>query len=87
MPSIMYITINKGARDGIREDMGVIDGNGVVGIVYKTSPNYSVVISILNSKSSISCKIVGSQYLWIFEMGTWRFSICLSEGSASPCGV
>ena len=57
-----YITINKGSNDSICEEMGVIDGNGVVGIVYKTSPNYSLIISILNSKSSISCKILGSQY-------------------------
>lgn len=57
-----YITLNKGSRDGIRSEMGVVDGNGVVGIVYETSPHYSVVISILNSKSSISCKIVGSEY-------------------------
>lgn len=42
--------------------MGVVDGNGVVGIVYETSSHYSRVISVLNSKSSISCKIVGSEY-------------------------
>lgn len=57
-----YITLDKGSKDGIRPEMGVVDGNGVVGIVYDTSPHYSVVISILNSKSSISCKIVGSEY-------------------------
>lgn len=57
-----YITLDKGTKDGIRPEMGVVDGNGVVGIVYDTSPHYSVVISILNSKSSISCKIVGSEY-------------------------
>ena len=57
-----YITINKGENDGIRSEMGVIDGNGVVGIVYLTSANYSIVIPILNSKSSISCKIQRSDY-------------------------
>ena len=57
-----YITINKGENDGIRREMGVIDGNGVVGIVYLTSPHYSVVIPVLNSKSSISCKIQRSDY-------------------------
>lgn len=57
-----YITLDKGSKDGIRPEMGVVDGNGVVGIVYDTSSHYSVVISILNSKSSISCKIVGSEY-------------------------
>ena len=57
-----YITIDKGENDGIRPEMGVINGNGVVGIVYQTSANYSVVIPILNSKSSISCKIKRSVY-------------------------
>lgn len=57
-----YITINKGSLAGIKPDMGVIDRNGIVGIVYKTSPSYSLVISLLNSKSNISCKIAGSDY-------------------------
>ena len=57
-----YITIDKGSSAGIKPDMGVIDRNGVVGIVYKTSPSYSLVISILNSKSNLSCKILGNDY-------------------------
>ena len=57
-----YITIDKGENDGIRPEMGVINGSGVVGIVYYTSANYSVVIPILNSKSSVSCKIKRSDY-------------------------
>lgn len=57
-----YITLNKGSIDGIRPEMGVVDGNGVVGIVYMTSSHYSVALSLLNSKSSISCKIKGSDY-------------------------
>ena len=57
-----YITLDKGENDGIRSEMGVINGSGVVGIVYYTSANYSVVIPILNSKSSISCKIRQSDY-------------------------
>ena len=57
-----YITLDKGENDGIRPEMGVINGSGVVGIVYHTSANYSVVIPVLNSKSSISCKIKRSDY-------------------------
>lgn len=57
-----FITLDKGEVDGVRSEMGVLGGNGVVGIVYITSPHYSVVISLLNSKSSISCKIKGSDY-------------------------
>jgi rod shape-determining protein MreC len=62
-----YITINAGSSSGIRPDMGVMDGNGIVGIVYKTSASYSSVMSVLNSKSSISCKIVGSEYFGYLE--------------------
>lgn len=57
-----YITLDRGKKDSIFPDMGVVDANGVVGIVYKTSSHYALVLPLLNSKSSISCKIVGSEY-------------------------
>jgi rod shape-determining protein MreC len=57
-----YITLDKGEADGIHSEMGVVNGHGVVGIVFLTSAHYSVVIPVLNSKSSISCKIKRSDY-------------------------
>ena len=51
------ITIDKGEADGIKKDMGVVSGTGVVGIVYMTSPHYSIVIPVLSSHSNISCTI------------------------------
>jgi len=56
--------------------MGVVDGNGIVGIVYETSSSYSLVISVLNSKSNISCKIVGSDYFGYlkWEHGDSRYA-------------
>lgn len=71
-----FITLDKGSSSGIHPEMGVIDGNGVVGIVYETSPSYSVVLSLLNSKSNISCKIVGSQYFGYlkWEHGDSRYA-------------
>jgi rod shape-determining protein MreC len=48
------ITLDKGSDDGVRVDMGVACGNGVVGIVYMVSKNYCVVIPVLNSHSNIS---------------------------------
>ncbi len=57
-----FLTINKGEADGIRKDMGVISGHGVVGIVYLTGKHYSVIIPALSSQSSISCKIEGRNY-------------------------
>lgn len=57
------ITINKGEADGVRSDMGVVSGTGVVGIVYLTSAHYAVVIPVINSQSSISCTIRRRGYL------------------------
>lgn len=63
-----YITLNKGRKDGIFPDMGVIGPEGIVGIVYMTSENRAIVISLLNSKSNISCKVKNSNY---FGNLTW----------------
>jgi rod shape-determining protein MreC len=57
-----YITIDKGIEDGVKSEMGVACGNGVVGIVYMASEHYSLVIPILNLKSNISCSIKGRRY-------------------------
>lgn len=56
------ITIDKGAADGVKKDMGVVSGTGIVGIVYLTSDHYSVVIPVLNQQSNISCTIKGRGY-------------------------
>ena len=56
------MTIDKGSADGVRKDMGVVSGTGVVGIVYLVSPHYSVVIPLLNTKSNVSCKIENRDY-------------------------
>ena len=52
-----FITIDKGRADGVRKDMGVACGNGVVGVVYMVSEHYAVVIPLLNSKSNVSVTI------------------------------
>ncbi len=56
------ITIDKGSADGVRKDMGVACGQGVVGIVYMVASHYSVVIPILNTSSNVSCRIRGRGY-------------------------
>ena len=63
------ITIDKGAADGVKKDMGVVSGTGIVGIVYLTSDHYSVVIPVLNQQSNISCTIKGRGY---FGYLNWR---------------
>lgn len=57
-----YITINKGASDGIKTDMGVISDEGVVGIVKTVSNRFAVVIPLLNPKIQVSCKFKRNNY-------------------------
>lgn len=57
-----YITINNGQASGIKPNMGVINSAGIVGIVDKTSKNYSTIISILNVNSKINAKIKKSNH-------------------------
>lgn len=63
------ITINKGAADGIRPEMGVVSSKGVVGIVYMTSEHYSIVMPIISIHSKISCRIRETEY---FGSLTWK---------------
>lgn len=57
-----YLTINKGSNDGIRPELGVIDRNGVVGIVSNVGQSSARVISLLNPHFRLSCKIKRSEY-------------------------
>lgn len=57
-----YLTINKGSDQGIRPELGVIDRNGVVGIVSNVGPSSARVISLLNPHFRLSCKIKSSEY-------------------------
>ena len=63
------ITIDKGSADGVKRDMGVVCGMGVVGIVYLVSEHYSIVIPAHNSHSNISCTIQRRGY---FGYLRWR---------------
>ena len=53
-------TIDKGSKDGIEVDMNVIAGNGLVGIVYQVSENYSLVRSIIDDESKVSAMLLKS---------------------------
>lgn len=64
-----YITINKGARDGIRPDMGVVSPRGVAGIVTTVDEHYSVVLSLLNVKFNVNCKVLQTNY---FGALSWK---------------
>lgn len=55
-----FVTLNKGARHGVKPDMGVISQKGVVGVVLTVSVSRCVVIPIINPKFRLSAKLKDS---------------------------
>jgi rod shape-determining protein MreC len=52
-----FITIDRGAEDGLQPGMAVINSYGVVGKVRSVSTHYAVLISVLNMDEQISATI------------------------------
>lgn len=57
-----YIQLDKGSEDGIKPDMGVMSPSGIIGVVRNVSPHFSIVISVLNPKFQLNCKIKNENY-------------------------
>lgn len=53
-------TIDKGSNDGVKVDMNVIAGEGLVGIVVETGPTWSRVRSIIDDASNISAMVLST---------------------------
>ena len=56
------LTINKGKRDSIQLDMGVITSKGIVGIIDNLSNKYATIQSILNTNSQINAKLKNAKH-------------------------
>lgn len=53
-------TIDKGSKDGIKVDMNVIAGSGLVGIVTDVGKNYAVVRAIIDDTSNVSGMVLSN---------------------------
>jgi rod shape-determining protein MreC len=49
-----YITLHRGALQGVKRDMAVVGPTGLVGTVVEVSDNYSLVMSLLHRNSKVS---------------------------------
>ena len=49
-----YLTLHRGAKQGVQKDMAVIGPEGVVGVIVDVSDNYSRVMSLLHRNSKVS---------------------------------
>ena len=61
------LVINKGIKDGLKNEMGVINSDGIIGIVNYTSKNYSSIMSILNIETKINAKIKKTSHFGTLE--------------------
>lgn len=53
-------TIDKGSNDGIKVDMNVMAGDGLVGIITEVGHNWATVRSIIDDKSSLSGMVLNT---------------------------
>lgn len=68
-----YITIDKGSKDGITPDLGIADENGVIGITANVSEHYTLVISLLNPKFSLSAMLASSHHITQGSQGSLKW--------------
>lgn len=60
--STNYIFLDRGSKQGIKKQMGVICPNGIVGQVVGVTENYASVMSVLSDEFKVSAKFKNSEY-------------------------
>lgn len=70
-----YLMINQGSLAGITKEMGVINANGLVGIVTDVSKHFSVVMSVLNTDFKVGVRLKNSDYFGILSWNGKRSDI------------
>ena len=85
-----YLTLNKGKKQGVFRNMGVVSDQGLVGIILETSANFATVIPVINRDFRLSAKIKSNNYAGILQwdgisprfavLNEIPFHVDLSEG-------
>ncbi len=68
-PIFRSIIIDKGSRDGVQVGMPVEAARGLVGQVFRTSPNSAQILLITDNISSISARLSSSRALGLVQGG------------------
>ncbi len=74
-----YFTINRGSRSGVEKGMGVVNQNGIVGIVNVVGPNTARVISLLNETQHFSVKVKGTHSVGSLQWRVGNPSVAYAE--------
>jgi rod shape-determining protein MreC len=81
-----YLMLNKGKRQGVEVDMGVICPSGLVGVVVKTTENFSLVMPVLHrdSKRSVRNKRTSATGTLVWKGGSYRRGQVVDYPSSMP---
>jgi rod shape-determining protein MreC len=60
-----FITLNRGRKDGIAQDMAVISGTGIVGKVVQVSAHFATVRSVLSINQQVSAKLKDGTFSFV----------------------
>ena len=71
-----YLMINKGHRQGIKEDQAVISPQGIVGVVVNATDNFATVMPVLHSNSCNSVRInrINTNGSLVWKGGDFRYA-------------
>ncbi len=69
-----YITLDKGALNGVEAGMGVVSAKGVIGTIKNVSDNYCSVMSVLHEDNAVSAKLKGLDHFGslVWVLGNYR---------------
>jgi rod shape-determining protein MreC len=71
-----YITLNKGAKDGVKPDMAVIAPTGIVGFVNGVSENFSTVLPVINKDFRVSGMFKSNKFFGSVSWPGYNPEIC-----------
>ncbi len=75
-----FLTIDKGEKDGVEKDFGVVGIDGIVGVVVATSKHYSLVVSILNERIGISAKLSKNNFFGTVKWDGYSYRFAKLSG-------
>ncbi len=73
---INFLTIHRGALQGVRPNMGVVGPQGIVGQVLNVSDNYATVWTLLNRQFRVVVKLKNGGERRYFGMGWGESELC-----------
>jgi rod shape-determining protein MreC len=75
-----FLMINKGSNQGIVQDMGVFSPDGVVGMVKTVSPNFSLIIPVINIDASVAARLKNNDQKGIVTWNGQNFRFGTMKG-------